>query len=307
MILKISVVIPVFNSDESLRPLVERCIATIVGMKGTAEIILVDDASKNKMSWSICQELSAKPEVKAVQLSRNFGKAGAVLCGFHECTGDYVITIDDDLQHAPEDIKVLFDSLGEADVVIAKFRNKKHSSFKKLTSRWKSWLDKKLIGRPKGIKNGPYKLYRKAIVDAMISIKSVNPFIAALLFYVTDNVINVDVDHHARVGGVSQFTTKKRFNSFWNLVFNNSSALLKMITIIGITLSSLSFVAGIYFFIRKLLIQDVMSGFTTTIIVILFSSGLILLSVGVLGEYLARTISLAENKPSFIVKKKIGE
>lgn len=304
--MKISVVIPVFNSDVSLQPLVDRCIATIGALGAEGEIVLVDDASENKDSWKICEDLSLKAEVKALQLSRNFGKAGAVLCGFHECTGDFVVTIDDDLQHAPEDIKTLFETLGDADVVIARFRNKKHSGFKRLTSRLKSWLDKKLIGRPKGIKNGPFKLYRKAIVDAMIGIKSVNPFIAALLFYVTDNVVNVDVDHHPRVGGASQFTTKKRFNSFWNLVFNNSSALLKVITVIGFVLSTVSFAAGIYFFVRKLMIADVVSGFTTTIIVILFSSGLILLSVGVLGEYLARTISLAENKPSFIVKKKIG-
>ncbi len=276
-------------------------------MKASHEIILVDDGSENPKTWPLCEKTAQKEGVFALQLSRNFGKAGAVLCGLKESTGDYVVTMDDDLQHAPEDIKVLFESLGDHDVVIARFRNKKHGFFKKLSSSFKSWLDRKLIGRPRGIKNGPFKLYRKPIVQAMTEIRTVNPFIAALLFFVTRNVVNVDVDHHERIGGKSQFTTGKRFNSFWNLIFNNSSALLKMITVIGFTLSLVSFGAGIYYFIRKLMIDDVVSGFTTTIIVILFSSGLIMLSIGVLGEYLARTISLAEQKPSYIVKRKAGE
>lgn len=306
--MNISVVIPVFNSEKSLAPLVQRTIAAVRGMDATPEIILVDDASEHQNTWKECSRLSKEhKEVQAFQLSRNFGKAGAVLCGFNHCSGDYVVTIDDDLQHAPEDIPTLYQALGDHDVVIAKFRKKKHGTAKKSTSSLKSWLDRKLIGRPKGVRNGPFKLYRKEIVDAMISIKTVHPFIAALLFYVTDNVVNVDVDHHERVEGKSQFTTKKRFDSFWNLVFNNSSILLKLITMIGFLLSSLSFGAGIYYFIRKLIVQDVQSGFTTTIIVILFSSGLILLSIGVLGEYLARTISLSENKPSFIVRRKTNE
>lgn len=300
-----SIVVPVYNSTQSLIELVERVDRVFkCSVKETYEIILIDDASPNQETWFVMKNLAQHyPEVQIIQLMRNFGKHGAVLCGFRQARGDYIFTLDDDLQHCPEDMPKFIDQK-DHDVVIGAFVHKEHPLFKQITSRIKGWFDHKLVGKPAHIKNGPYKLYNAAVVEAMLQIKTPYPFISALMFYATQDIVMVEIEHSKRKFGKSGFTLKKMFRSFSNLLINNSSFLLQIVAVIGISISGISFLTGLFFVGKNIIIGIGVPGWTSLIVVTLVTNGLILFSVGVIGEYLIRIISSIENRPAYIVRKK---
>jgi dolichol-phosphate mannosyltransferase/undecaprenyl-phosphate 4-deoxy-4-formamido-L-arabinose transferase len=188
-------------------------------------------------------------------------------------------------------------------VVIGAFNNKRHSLFKILVSRIKSWFDQKLLGKPAHIQTGPFKLYRAEVVNAMLKIKTPYPFISALMFYVTQDIVMLELEHNARKFGKSGFTLKKMIRSFSNLLINNSSFLLQVVSVMGLTISIISFILGIYFIIKNLTIGIGVPGWTSLIVVILITNGLILFAIGIVGEYLIRIISGVENRPPYIIRR----
>lgn len=299
-----SVVIPVYNSTKSLVELVERLDNVFRNIvHDTYEVILVDDASPNPETWPTMKCLADKYDhVKIAQLMRNFGKPGAVMCGFEQAQGDYIFTLDDDLQHFPEDIPK-FIARKEHDVVIGAFARKQHSWFKQLTSRIKGWFVYKLLGKPAHMQMGPFKLYKSAIVKSMLRIKTPYPFITALISYTTRDTAIVDVEHGKRKFGHSNYSTTKRLQTFSNLLINNSVYLLRVVAIIGISVSVISLVLGIFFIIKNLIFDISIPGWTSLIVVTLITNGIILFSVGVIGEYLLRIITGIESRPAYIVRK----
>jgi glycosyltransferase involved in cell wall biosynthesis len=301
-----SIIIPVYKSDKSLIELTER-INKVFGseVKAGFEIIFVDDASPSSKSWTTIQELVMKfAFVKGIQLTRNFGNNAAIICGLSNAAGQYAITMDDDLQHLPEDIPQLIKEK-EHDVVVGNFISKKHSLFKRIASRIKGYFDHKLIGKPKSISLGPFKLFNKVIVDAMLQVKTPYPFIPALIFMTTTDVVNVQVNHAERKYGKSNFTLGKMIRLFSNLLINNSSILLKTISYLGIAMSVFSFLFAIYIMFKKLSGGIGVPGWTTITVIIALTSGLILFSVGVIGEYLIRIIRNVEHQQAYFIRQKI--
>lgn len=301
-----SVVIPVYNSTDSLIELATRIKKVFEEeVKATFELIMVDDCSPNARSWEVMKDLAKEyPEITVLQLMRNFGKPGAIYCAFGEVRGEYVITMDDDLQHLPEDIPTLIAQKDNHDVVIGYFPKKEHSVFKRSASRLKGWLDHKLIGKPAHIMNSPYKLIHISVIRALLNIRTAYPFISALIFFTTHRIVNVQVRHDKRKYGETGYTLRKMIRQFSNLIINNSSALLKWIAYIGVLMSAISLMLILFFIARKIVIGEVIAGWTSLITVILFTSGLMLFSVGIVGEYLIRIINGIENKPAFIVRHK---
>jgi glycosyltransferase involved in cell wall biosynthesis len=305
--LQYSVVIPVYNSTDSLKELSERLDVVFTKLNLTYEIIFIDDASPNPETWPVLQQLSnSNKNIRSYQLMRNFGKPGAVICGLEQATGSYIITMDDDLQHFPEDIPKLI-SKNNHDVVVGGFSNKEHSVFKKLGSRINGWFETKIIGKPKHIKNGPFKLIKAKVVKASLEIRTPYPHISALLFYVTKDIAMVEVSHGKRIYNETGFTLKKMIQTFSHLLINNSSFLLQKMAFVGISISMISFVLGIYFLIKKIMIGTTVQGWASLAIINLFLGGLILFSIGVVGEYLIRIINGIERRPSFIVRRSSEE
>ncbi len=299
-----SVVIPVYNSTTSLVELVER-LDNVFGniVHETYEVILVDDGSPNPETWPTMKCLADKyNHVKIVQLMRNFGKPGAVMCGFEQAQGDYIFTLDDDLQHFPEDIPKFIERK-EHDVVMGAFATKQHSWFKKLTSSTKGWFDYKLLGKPSHIQMGPFRLYKSAIVKSMLRIKTPYPIISSLILHTTRDIATVNVEHGTRKFGDSNYSFSKGLQTFSNLLINNSAFLPRIITIIGISVSVISLVLSIFYIFRSLIFDISVPGWTSLILVVLIANGLILFSVGVTGEYLTRIIAGIESRPAYIIRK----
>jgi glycosyltransferase involved in cell wall biosynthesis len=303
--IRYSVVVPVYNSTASLEELVNRVEAVLgkYGM-GSYEVIFVDDGSPNPETWPTLKRIiQAYSEVKAVQLTRNFGKAGALLCGLEMARGERIFTMDDDLQHRPEDMAA-FIAEEHHDVVLGQFAKKEHSWSQRMTSKLKHWLDHKLIKIPEHVQDSPYKLMKREVVEAMRQIKTGYPYLPSLLFYVTQDAVMVPATHDRRLHNESAFGFGKRIKLFSNLLINNSALLLRATALIGLLMAGLSLVAVAYVILRKLITdREIQMGWTSLMSVLLFTSGLMLFSLGVVGEYLIRIINGVESKPPFIVRK----
>jgi len=296
-----SVVIPVYNSTVTLPQLVDRQDAVFSEMGVGHEIIFVDDCSPNKDTWPLLQGLAAAhPQVHCVRLARNFGKAGAVLCGMSHVSGQWVITIDDDLQHAPEDIPILA-AKRQHDVVIGTFHNqKKHSTLQTFTSWVKRRFDVLIFGDLKGVRMSPYKMFKAEVVRNMLKVVTPHPFIPALMLYATRDIVQVAITHHPRQHGKSAFNLRRRIRQFSNLLFGNSSLILKAMAYLGISIAVLSFAFGGWLILSVFMYGRTVPGWTSLMVITLMLGGSILFSLGIIGEYLIRIIEGVERRPPFL-------
>ncbi|MBM3618971.1 MAG: glycosyltransferase family 2 protein [Alphaproteobacteria bacterium] len=301
-----SVVIPVYNSTRTLPELVERLTNVFNAAGLSHETIFVNDGSPNPETWPILKTLAAAyPQVRAFCLARNFGKAGAVLCGMQHARGNWIITIDDDLQHAPEDIPLLL-AQQQHDVVMGSFTNrKKHTLLQRFGSRVKAYFDSRILGIPAGLKNSPFKVFRADVVRNMLAIHTSRPFIPSLMLYVTRDIVQVGVTHHAREHGKSAFTLRRRIRQFSNLIFGNSSIVLQAVAFLGISIAMLSLTYGGWLIIKHFLHGAGVPGWTSLMVVMLTLGGLTLFSIGVIGEYLIRIIEGIERRPAYFVREEV--
>ena len=299
-----SIVIPVYKSVNSLIELAKRINAVFENLKETYELIFVNDSPYYIETDNTLKQIANNSDkIVYIKLSKNFGQQPATLCGIAHSTGDYVITMDDDLQHAPEDIPKLIEKKDDHKIVIASFNNKKHNLFKIVTSKIKGYFDYLLIGKPKHIKLSSFRLISRNVANGVHKIKTPYPFIPALIFLVSNDIVNVDVEHKKREEGKSNYTLSRMFSLFSNLIINNSSLLLKLIGYLGIfSFCAASFFAFLILY-KKLSIGTAIAGWSSTMVAILFFGGLNLLAIGIVGEYLIRIMTTSENRPTYFVDK----
>jgi dolichol-phosphate mannosyltransferase/undecaprenyl-phosphate 4-deoxy-4-formamido-L-arabinose transferase len=301
----ISIVIPVYDS-RVLEEIAERIEAVFAKLPEEHEIIFVDDFSPNPDVWPALVRITQKNRsVKAVQLTRNFGQHAATLCGLEESRGDYVITMDDDLQHSPEDIPRLLD-LRDHDVVIAQLKNKQHSLFKRVTSRIKGLFDQIIIGKPGNINLSSFRMLSRVVVDGMLAAHSSHPFIPALIFHISKDVVGVEVEHHKRKAGRSGYNFVKLFRLFNDLIINNSSLVLRLVGHLGILFACISFIMVLVVMYKKLALGIQIQGWASLFAAIMLVGGLLLFGLGVVGEYLIRIIESSETRPSFFIRRRVA-
>lgn len=302
----VSVVIPVYNSNV-LEELVERIDEVFRGRpQDDYEIIFVDDFSPIPGVWPLLERLVREREaVRAVQLTRNFGQQAATLCGLAAARGDLVITMDDDLQHKPEDISRFLELAGW-DVVIGQFPRKEHSLFRRLSSRAKGFFDRILIGKPWNIQLSSYRMLSRTVVDGMLSIRTPHPFLPALMFHVSKHVTGVEVTHSRRSQGRSGYTVRKLVRVFSNLLISNSSLVLRLVGSAGLLFSGVSFLLAGAVIYKKLVHGISVEGWASIMATLLLIGGLLLFALGVVGEYLIRIIEASEARPTYFVRQRLG-
>lgn len=296
----ISIVIPVYNSENTLSELLERLTKTISTLNYNFQIILIDDGSKDQ-SWNKIEDLFTKyPAITALRLTKNFGQQAALLGGFKFCKGELIITMDDDLQHPPEEIAKLIAKFDEtkASVVYGLPSNKQHSAIRNVSSKAVT-----LTSADGDHQGSSFRLIKKEIIEKIIINHQYNfLFIDALLNWYTSNFVTVEVEHHPRKSGKSGYTFTKLFSIHFKTMINYSVAPLKSFIIGGIIISIISFITGSYFIWKKLMF-DVPLGYTSLIVAILFSSGLIFLGLGFIGLYIHKIYEFNLHKPNYFVNK----
>lgn len=304
-----SIVVPVFNSSATLEQLVQRIDAVFAALpQFDHEIVFVDDASARKETWPVLQRLAGEnSHVRAVQLMRNFGQTPATFCGISLARGQYIITMDDDLQHAPEDIPLLI-AEREHDVVFAQFLELKHPWHRRALSALKNALLSFLINKPKGLQLTGFRLFRREVTSAMLAaVTSPQATLPPLLFFMTRDVATVQATHNPRAEGASNYTLRRVLRLAHNLVVNETVILLKLIGQLGFAIALLSFLGGAFVLVKRLVVKTEVVGWASTMIVLLVIGGLILFCLGIIGEYLARLIGGVEGRPAFVVRREAAK
>lgn len=298
-----SIVVPVFNSAPSLNELFERTNQTMQRMQKSFRIIFVDDGSPDN-SWEVLRalQLSFPEKVVAVRLAKNFGQHNATLCGIGLADGEYIITLDDDLQNPPEEIEKLLAEMkkSEADLVYGIYNNKQHSVARNVGSAVLRHGSRRIY-RTKG--NGSaFRLMKSALGKNLLNHQINFIYLDELFNWYTSHIAFVNVEHRKRPYQQSTYSSRTLFKLLSNLVIYYTAIPLKIMVYGGLISGFISFIAGI-FFIYKKLVMDVPLGFTALIVAILFSTSVILLSLGVLGEYLSRIYMVQNRKPPFAIKE----
>lgn len=305
--MQFSVVCCCYNSSASIEALVKEFQRIFMEMNASYEILLVNDGSPDPLTWKTIHKLASIPgsRVVGINLYQNVGQQSATVCGMSYSKGEHVVTIDDDMQHQPSALIKLY---GEAshDIVIAKLKNRKDTTANRLTSFAKSYFDRIVFNKPKELQLSGYRVMKRKVVLEMLNVNTPSPFVPALMFYVTKDVVNVDVEHESRFDGKSNYTFASRLKLFSLIIINNSSVVLKLIGYIGVFALVGSVLLLVYFFVAKLFFTSPPKGWTSLFSAILFFGGLTLFAVGLIGEYMIRMIPIVENKKAFIVREVVG-
>lgn len=300
-----SVVVPVYNSKDSLEELFERTNKTFSQINKSFEMIFVEDGGWDG-SWEVIKKIKAKnPEiVKGIKLSRNFGQHNAVLCGFAQVQGQYVITIDDDLQLQPEDIAKLIECNKDQlyDLVYGYFTKKNHSAVRNFGSNVIKKSSKVIYKTPG--EGSSFRLIRREITDSLVQHSQEFVYIDDLLLWYTTSIGFVEVEHKKRVYNTTQYTTFNLFKLAFRLLVVSTDIPLKIMVYGGFLSSVITFLFGFYYIFRKIFYK-VPPGYTSIIVTILFSTSIIILSLGIIGQYLHKVYKMQNKRPAYLVKEKI--
>jgi polyisoprenyl-phosphate glycosyltransferase len=306
-----SVVIPVYNSAESVVELCGRLVRVFEDtVKESFEIILVDDASLNPDTWKTLEGIHEKDSrVKIIQLMKNFGQQSAIMCGLKYSCGDFVISMDDDLQHPPEEIPKLIDTIGclpHYDAVLAVPLHRRHATYRNIGS----FMINKILGiaikKPKHITLSGFRIITKELKNAMLGYTGHIVTTGALICQITRNIVNIEVQHDIRRYGKSNYSISRLVAFALANIFNFSDFPLKVISVVGFLTSIFSVVYAFVMILRKLNGLPIQAGFSTIVVLISFYSGLILFSFGVIGQYIIRIMKGVTGEAQFVVRKKLG-
>ncbi len=301
--MKLSVVIPVFNSAQTLALLVNRLQECLRGL--SFELVLVNDGSRDR-SEAIGLALADRySNVQFISLRRNFGEFNAVLCGLNYAKGAFVALIDDDFQNPPEAILTLLETAesGGHDVVYSRYAEKQHNFVRNLGSGLLNSLATHLIGKPRSLYLSSFKLIRREVVDEIIRYKGPYPYIDGLIFRVTCYVTSVEVPHHARESGESNYTWRKLISLFLTVLTGYSVWPLRVFTAVGAILFSVSLLAGISLLVASLTGLLTISGWQVVLWAVLLLVGLQLVFLGVLSEYIGKIFMTQSGMPPYVVKQ----
>lgn len=296
-----SVVVPVYNSEHTLGELYTRLEKVFrETLKEDFELILVDDGSKDR-SYEIMTELREKDHrVRIIQMARNFGQHPALLCGFAHVKGEFVVTMDDDLQHQPEELPKMVRTMQErpdVDVIIASYEGRKHGPIRKLGTKFSVWATSKMLGKDPDLQITSYRLIRRFLVDAMVKTNTYLPQIGNLLIRSSNRIINVPVQHADRAYGKSGYSFKRLLKDLIYDITTHTAFPLLLVRNIGIVSFLISVVLSVCYLVRYFTLGISVQGWTSLMLVMLAFFGLILLSIGIMGIYLMNILNEAKNAP----------
>ena len=302
----LSVVIPVYNSQAILPKTMARLAGFFREHPYRHEIIFVCDGSPDD-SWQVLEQIKAEHEnVLIIDLMRNFGQHSAMICGLKHAQGDYVITMDDDLQNPPEQIVHLVEKIEEGyDVVFGQFDQKMHGLVRRLGSKLVNWLNVKLFKKPPGLVLTNFRIIRREIVEAVCDVRTSYPYLPGLLLMSGKTFANVRVEHHAREEGQSNYTAKAIARLVWRIIFNYSAFPLRALCGIGAFMALVAFAVGVFIVIRRFLKETSAPGWTTLVVLISFYQGLTLVILGALGEYVVRIVNDVSGRKAYRIRKKL--
>ncbi|MBO4783423.1 MAG: glycosyltransferase family 2 protein [Lachnospiraceae bacterium] len=307
--MKISFVIPCYRSEKTLSDVVEEIKTTMATIGHEFEIILVNDCSPDKTYEVIKQLVAENKNILGLDLAKNFGQHCALMAGMRHSTGDVVVCLDDDGQTPADEVGKLLDKLDEGyDVCYASYGKKQHSGFRNFGSKVNELMTRIMLGKPKELKVSSYFAAKRFVVDDMLRYEQSYAYVIGLVLRATKNVANVEVNHRARSVGESGYTLAKLFSLWFNGFTAFSIKPLRIATAIGCFCACSGFLYGIYTIVKKfILMNNVQAGFSALMSVLVFIGGMIMLMLGLIGEYIGRIYICMNNSPQYVIREKVGK
>lgn len=306
---KISFVIPCYRSENTIEKVVGEIQNIMQEMTGYLyEIILVNDCSPDNV-WNKIKELCRDNRIKGICLAKNFGQASAVMAGYSKVTGDYVIVIDDDGQSPLDSTKTAIELLKEKDydVVYGTCEEAKFNVFRRIGSKVNSWMARVMFDRPTDKRVVSFCVLKRFVIEEMKRYHHAYPYISGLVYRTTKNIGYLTVKHRKRMQGKSGYSFKKLIGVWLNGFTAFSIKPLRMASVLGVTASVLGLISAIITVINKLIHPNVAIGWSSTVSIVLIMSGIILLVVGLIGEYLGRIYMCINESPQFVIREIINE
>lgn len=299
-----SVVIPVYNSEGVVGTTLARTAAFFEDAGLDYEIIAVNDGSRDG-SWEVVRRKALEnPRILAINLLRNYGQHNANMCGFRHATGDWVVTMDDDMQNPPEEIAHLIDKAAEGhDLVIGRFREKRHAFYRRVGTRLVGAINRRIFHNQKGLVLTNFRLIRRDVVDRVCAYRTGYPYIPGLTLMFSNHRANVWVEHRDREVGQTNYSLYKILKLVATILFNYSSYPLRLVAVAGMFIAALSFLMGGYYLVRGLVGGTEVPGWTTLVVLLSLFNGVVILILSMMGEYVVRLLNQSSSDESFHIKE----
>lgn len=305
---KVSFIIPCYRSERTLSGVVAEIREKMDSMgQYLYDILLVNDCSPDDTFGVIRRLCGEGGDVKGIDLARNFGQHAALMAGLRYSDGDYVVCLDDDGQTPADEVDKLLGKLEEGyDAVYAKYEHKQHSAFRNLGSRLNDGMTRVMLGKPAELYISSYFAVKRFVVEDMVRYENSYPYVIGLVLRATRNIANVSVNHRERREGTSGYNMKKLVGLWLNGFTAFSVMPLRIATAVGGCSAAAGFLYGLYTIVKRLLNPDVPIGFSSIMSALVFFGGMVMLMLGLIGEYIGRIYISLNNSPQYVIREKVN-
>ena len=302
---KISFVIPCYRSEKTLEAVVMEIMATMQKItEYEYNIFLVNDCSPDNTIGVIKKLCSKYDNISGIDLAKNFGQHAAIMAGLRKTDGDIVVCLDDDGQTPADEVGKLIKGIEDgSDVVYASYHNKKHSAFRNFGTWMNDLMTRVMLGKPKDLHLTSYFAAKRFVIESMLQYENSYPYIIGLVLRATKNISNVEVKHRSRDIGTSGYTMKKLLGLWFNGFTAFSILPLRIATVTGVGFAGIGFIYGIYTIIKKFVNPEVPLGFSSMMAAIVFIGGMLMIMLGLIGEYIGRIYISINNSPQYVIRK----
>lgn len=305
---KISFVIPCYRSAKTIEGVVAEIQDTMASIPNYVyDIFLVNDCSPDD-TYEVIKALCAKyNNITGLSLAKNFGQHAALMAGLRKSDGDIVVCLDDDGQTPANEVgKLLAGIESGSDVVYASYENKKHSAFRNFGTWMNDIMTRVMLGKPKELHLTSYFAARRFVIDSMLRYENSYPYIIGLVLRATRNITNVPVSHRSREVGTSGYTMKKLLGLWFNGFTAFSIFPLRVATVTGVIFAGAGFIYGIYTIVKKFVNPEVPLGFSSLMAAVVFIGGMLMIMLGLIGEYIGRIYISINNSPQYVIREETG-
>lgn len=305
---KISFIIPCYGSEKTIENVTLEIIEKINERKKEFdyEIVCVNDFSKDNV-LEVLKKLAKKDKkIKVISFTKNMNRPSAIMAGLKYSSGDYCVMMDDDGQCPMQELWKLIDPLEEEDVVMAKYPERKQGIFKNFGTAMNKMMTRFFLDRPKGLEFTNFVAMRRVIAEEMVKYDNPYPYITGLLLRSTGKIKNVQMEERNRLAGSTTFSFKKMLDLWLNGITAFSIKPLRISTFLGALIATGGFIYGIVLLVQMLCGADMPTGYASIIAWLLLIGGIIMIMLGIIGEYIGRIYISINNSPQYVIKEKIN-
>jgi len=300
----VSIVVPVYRSEAILPHLAAKIADAFAALPWSYELILVNDVSPDQ-SWEVIVDLASRsPAIRGLCLTKNVGQHNATMAGLSAVRGDVVVIMDDDLQHPPDAIARLIESVRSgADVCYTRYANRQHEAWKKIGSRFNDRIATILLKKPPGLYLSSFKALRRSIVDQVVKYDGPYAYVDGLILDITRRIDVVTIEHQARFSGEGNYNLRQSISLWLKMATSFSVFPLRVATILGMLLTAVSVLGIVLIVSLKLMHPSLATGWASLIVTVLFVGGIQTFCLGMLGEYLGRAYLKINKKPQYVIRE----